>query len=146
MKHTDPPIIVEQDFKTTATKVWNAITQCEAMKLWYFDNIPSFIPEVGFTTQFEVQSGDRRFPHKWRITEVIPNKKISYHWSYDNYSGEAIVSFELFELNNTTKLVLTNTILSDFPSNIPEFTTESCTQGWQYFIQQQLKDYLEKEI
>jgi uncharacterized protein YndB with AHSA1/START domain len=146
MKHTDPPITVEQTFHTSTTKVWSAITQWDEMILWYFNNIPEFIPEVGFTTAFEVQSGDRRFPHKWRITEVIPHKKISYHWSYDNYQGEAIVSFELSELNEKTKLVLTNTILSDFPSNIPEFTTESCTQGWQYFIQLQLKNYLETKL
>ncbi len=145
MKRTDPPIIVEQTFKITPTRLWNAITKHNEMILWYFDNIPRFIPEVGFTTRFEVQSKDRKFPHKWRITEVIPNKKISYHWSYDNYSGEAIVSFELFEVDNNTKLKLTNQILSDFPSNIPEFTTESCTLGWEYFIQQQLKKYLESK-
>lgn len=77
------------------------------------------------------------------ITEVTPNERISYHWSYDNYLGEAIVSLELSKVDGGTKLTLTNLILSNFPSDIPEFTRESCTQGWKYFIQQQLKKYLE---
>lgn len=67
MKHTTPPIIVEQVFKATCSQVWNAITKHEEMTLWYLNNIPEFI-------------------------------------------------------------------------------TESCTQGSQYFIQQQLKNYLEDKL
>ena len=143
MKHTDPPIIVEQTFKAAPTLLWNAITKHDEMVLWFFDSIPEFVPEIGFTTRFEVRSEDRTFPHLWRITEVLPNEKISYHWSYDNYPGEAIVSFQLSKVDDGTKLTLTNLILSNFPSDIPEFTRKSCTQGWKYFIQQQLKKYLE---
>ena len=36
------------------------------------------------------------------------------------------------------------TVLEDFPDNIPEFETESCRMGWQYFLGQQLKEFLKK--
>ncbi len=44
------------------------------MRKWYFENIPAFKPEVGFETQFNVQSEERNFLHKWKVTEVQPSE------------------------------------------------------------------------
>lgn len=44
----DEPIIVEQTFNTTIDSVWKAITEIKQMRQWYFENIPTFKPEVGF--------------------------------------------------------------------------------------------------
>ena len=52
------------------------------MRKWYFENIPSFKPEVGFKTQFNVQSQHRNFLHIWKVTEVVPKKMITYNWKY----------------------------------------------------------------
>ncbi len=54
------------------------------------------------------------------------------------------MTFELTEQGRATTLKLTNTVLQDFPDNVPEFERESCLAGWQYFIGQSLKVYLEK--
>ena len=59
--------------------------------------------------------------------------------------GEGFVSFELFEKGEQSLLRLTNEGLETFPRDIPEFSRESCKAGWEYFIQQNLKAYLEKE-
>ena len=114
------------------------------MHHWYFKDIPSFKPEVGFRTQFNVQSEERNFRHMWEVTEVIPKKKIAYNWKYDNYPGDSRVEFELFDQQNHTKLKLTHQVLESFPEDIPEFERESGIAGWAYFISKSLKEFLEK--
>jgi uncharacterized protein YndB with AHSA1/START domain len=145
MKKNDEPIIVEQNFNTSVDVVWNAITKVDQMRQWYFDNILSFKPEVGFETHFNVESQDRSFLHLWKVTGVVPLKKISYNWRYENYPGDSFVVFELFKENNSTKLRLTHRVTESFPEDIPEFKRESGIAGWTYFIKESLKEFLEKE-
>jgi uncharacterized protein YndB with AHSA1/START domain len=142
MKSNENPIIVTQIFNNSIKEVWNAITELQQMKKWFFQNIPSFNPEVGFQTEFIVQSDLRTFTHLWKITEVIPYKKIKYEWSYKEHKGLGFVTFELTEKENHSLLRLTNEGLESFPQNIAEFSRESCQGGWEYFIQKNLKDYL----
>ena len=138
------PIIVEQIYNTSIENVWKAVTEIEQMRQWYFENIPDFRPEVGFSTKFEIINEDRVFPHLWKITRVIPGKLLEYNWKYEGYTGEAVVIFELFEENKFTKLKLTNIVVENFPDNIPEFKRESCERGWNYFICESLKKFLKK--
>lgn len=142
MKKSDSPIIVEENFNTPAKVIWQSITDHEQMLKWYFDNIPAFKPEIGFYTEFNVNSGERNFLHQWKVTEVIPNKKIVYNWTYKGYEGSADVAFEIFEDGENCKLQIKVIILEDFSDDIPEFRKESCIGGWEYFIQGRLKDYL----
>ena len=145
MKTNEEPIIIEQTFNQSVDIVWKAITDIKQMRQWYFDNIPSFKPEVGFETRFNVQSQNRNFPHIWRVTEVIPNKRIKYDWRYDGYPGDSFVLFELFRVNSLTLLRLTHTVKENFPDDIPEFTRESGIQGWTYFIREKLAEFLQKK-
>jgi uncharacterized protein YndB with AHSA1/START domain len=142
MKTTDTPIIVEQIFNSSVKSVWNAITEISQMRQWYFENIPAFKPEVGFETQFNVQSNDRNFLHMWKVTEVQYLKMIKYSWVFKDYSGKSTTNFELFKQDNQTKLRLTVDVLENFPDDIPEFKRESCIAGWNYFINNRLKDFL----
>lgn len=144
MKKGMPPIVVEQLIKQPVSRVWQAITVLDEMKQWYFENIPAFETKVGFTTRFDVQSEGRNFCHIWTITEVIPINKLSYSWQYTEYSGKSTLSFDLFERQDNTLVRVTTEVLESFPQNIPEFTRDSCTAGWEYFIQGRLKEYLEK--
>jgi len=112
------------------------------MKQWYFDNIPEFKTEVGFKTQFNVKAPSRDFLHIWTISEVIPFQKIVYNWKFKGLPGSADVSFELFEEKNKTLLRVTNKVIEDFDSSIPEFQRESCQGGWNYFINERLKAFL----
>lgn len=141
MKKTDPPIIVEQIFDRSIEEVWNAITQVDLMCQWFFNNIPSFKPEIGFETQFLVKTEEREFLHLWEIIEVIPLKKIIYDWRYANYEGVGLVAFELFDLGNQTLLKLTNIVVESFEADIPEFKRESGITGWNYFIKQRLPKF-----
>ena len=143
MKTTDPAITAVQVFNQDVSRVWKAITEVAEMREWFFDNIPTFEAKVGFHTQFEVVSDNRTFTHLWEVVEVIPLRRLKYAWRYQEYQGDSFVTFELSEINNQTLLTLTTEIVEDFPESIPEFKAESCQAGWDYFIKQRLKDYLE---
>lgn len=142
MKTSDDPIVVEQTFNTPLDAVWKAITETDEMRQWYFENIPSFKPQVGFETRFMVQSGDRDFLHMWKVTEAVPRKRISYDWRFQGYPGMSSAAFEILDNKGSTMLRLTVTVLEDFPDDIPEFKRESCVDGWKYFINGRLKAYL----
>lgn len=139
------PIIVEQEFNASPSRVWEAITQRDEMVQWFFDNIPNFIPAIGFYTEFDVVAETRTFPHQWRVTEVTPEKKLVYNWKFEGYEGSSDSCFELFPSGAGTLLKLTATVLEPFDQSIPEFKRESGVAGWNYFIKERLKDYLDGE-
>lgn len=136
-------IVVEQAFSNAVTEVWNAITLKEEMKHWFFDNIPDFKAEVGFSTEFNVDAGERSFFHLWEIIEVVSKYKIVYDWRYEGYVGKGIVTFEITEESTAVHLKLTAAGMETFPQDIPEFSRESCEGGWNYFIKERLVSYLD---
>jgi len=146
MINTDKPVIVEQTYDSSISNVWEAITQLDQMKRWFFENIESFDPKVGFETKFNVHVEGRDFMHLWKLTEVIPLKKITYNWRYEGYPGDSYVTFELFEQDDQTILRLTHEVVESFPDDLPEFTRESTVGAWNYFIGKTLKEYLTESV
>ena len=144
MKTTEAPVIVEEILNSTLEKVWNALTVKDEMVQWFFDNIPSFKAEVGFKTQFNVQAPSRNFMHLWEIREVIPLERLVINWKYEDCAGDSFVIWELENLGTQTKVTLTTKVIEDFSDDYPEFKRESCVAGWNYFIKENLKSYLEK--
>lgn len=138
------PFIIERTYNTTIDKVWQAITDKDKMKEWYFI-LEEFKPEVGFEFRFTGGSKEKQYLHICRITEVIPGKKLTHTWQYDGYPGESLVTFELVdEGDNKTKLKLTHAGLETFPA-LKDFARESFAQGWTYIIGKSLLEYLEKK-
>src|SRR6187200_1371668 len=138
-------IIVERTYNAPIEKVWNAITDKDEMKKWYFD-LAEFKPEPGFEFQFygEGKQGEK-FLHLCKVIEVIPKKKITYSWRYDGYEGNSFVTFELFPEGDKTRLKLTHRALETFPATNPAFAKENFAKGWNSLIGSMLKDFLEKE-
>lgn len=145
MNELNEPVVVEQSFTATKERVWAAITEHAQMVQWFFEGIPDFMPEPGFRTEFNVNTGQRDFCHIWKITESVPQVRIVYDWRYRDLPGVGKVTFEIFAAENGTRLRVTNEGLESFPTDIPEFSRESCVGGWRYFIQGALKDFLEQE-
>lgn len=143
MKATNPPIKVKATYNATKKTVWQALTQLDQMQKWYFEQLQSFQPKVGFKTQFLIALDERKYTHLWKITEVIPNQKIAYSWKYEECEGEGLVIFELVENDGRTTLNFTNEIIKDFPDDRPEFTRESAQGGWDYFLIERLKPFVE---
>jgi len=144
MKKGDEPIVVEQTFKANVEDTWRAITDVGQMRQWYFDNIPSFRAEVGFETRFNVKSEGRDFMHLWKITEAVPLQKLTHDWKFDGYPGDAFIVWELFEHEGGTRLRLSTHVRESFPDDIPEFKRGSCLAGWEYFIKERLKGFLDE--
>jgi uncharacterized protein YndB with AHSA1/START domain len=137
------PIVVELALPVSREAVWRAVTVPELMRQWYFEAMGDFRPEVGFETSFEVESGGRVFRHLWEVTEVVPGQVVTYTWRYDGYSGLGSTEWRLLETPDGTQLVLACTGIESFPQEIPELTRESCQAGWEYFIRNRLRAFLE---
>jgi uncharacterized protein YndB with AHSA1/START domain len=140
---TSQAIIIQQEFNCSALRLWRAITDVKEMRLWFFENIPEFNASAGFETNFLVDAGERQFMHVWRIIDVKEQVRIKYQWTYENYEGVGYVTFMITEENGLTKLTLTSEGLDSFKPQVPEFTRESCTLGWKYFINERLKSYID---
>lgn len=138
------PVKIEVIYNANITKVWRAITNNSDIKQWYFP-LAEFRPEVGFMFQFygEGKKGNK-YLHLCEITEVVDKKKLTYSWRYDNYPGNSLVTFELFEKEKQTQLKLTHNGLETFPENNPDFALENFVAGWTYFTGTALKTFLEK--
>ncbi len=143
MVTNNPPFVIERTLNAPVEKVWKAITDREEMKKWYFDP-DAFKPEVGFNFQFNGQgnTGDQ-YMHLCEVTEVVPQKKLTYSWRYEGLEGNSFVSFELEPEGNKTKLKLTHTGLETFPKNNADFAKESFAKGWTELIATLLPKYLE---
>lgn len=140
------PVIVERVFNAPVNKVWNAITDKNEMKHWYFD-LADFRAEPGF--EFSFTGGDESkndlYNHLCRVTEVIPMKKLAYTWQYEGYTGCSTVTFELFEEGNQTRLRLTHEGLETFPQDHAPFARKNFAEGWNAIIGHSLPDYLSEQ-
>ena len=138
------PVIVSQDFDVSAARVWSAITDPQQMGEWFFEDMENFEPEVGFETEFEVDCEGTIYRHCWRILEVIPEQRIVYGWRYAGVEGDSTVTWELSDNGPGTTLTVTHTAIDPFPASDPNFSSENCESGWQYFIQDRLTDFLSR--
>jgi uncharacterized protein YndB with AHSA1/START domain len=140
------PIVVEETYTVDRSAVWAAITDPERMSQWYFEPIATFRPEVGFETQFTVHSQGKDWVHLWRVTEVVPERRIAYTFNYAGYeSSNASVLWELSDVAGGTRLRLTHTGIETFPKDEPAFQREIGLAGWTYFLQESLKGFLEPQ-
>jgi uncharacterized protein YndB with AHSA1/START domain len=136
------PIFLERLLNAPISKVWQAITNKDEMKKWYFD-LPDFKAEIGFTFQF--LSGEEtgtRYLHLCEVTEVIIGKKLTYSWRYEGYQGNSFVTFELFEQGDKTLLQLTHKGVDTFDPTEPDFAKNDFVQGWTHIINTALVNYL----
>jgi len=138
------PLVVEKTIQAPASTIWEAMTNRDQMKQWYFD-IESFKPEVGFEFSFTGEDKGVKFVHYYKITEVIPGKKLAYSWRYRDFPGMSHVSFELFPEGESTKVRITHEGLETFPKNNSSFGVASFTAGWEYILGTSLRNFVEKK-
>tara|TARA_R110000868_G_scaffold143879_4_gene362601 strand:- start:12061 stop:12939 length:879 start_codon:yes stop_codon:yes gene_type:complete len=138
-------IVLERLFEVSPKRVWKALTDNNELKNWYFD-LPGFKAEVG--CQFQFTGGHEegiQYLHLCKVTEVVPNKKLTYSWRYDGYSGVSYVTFELFDKGNKTLLRLTHTGIETFPLENTDFGLHNFEEGWNQIINNSLKKYLDQD-
>lgn len=139
-------LIFERVYNAPIERVWQAITDKEQMRSWYFE-VTDFKAEPGFCFQFTVENNGISYTHLCVVTEVNPPFKLCYSWRYEGYAGQSLVCFELFRISETTtKLVLTHSGTDTFPSDRPDFATANFSEGWNYILGTALTAFLEKQV
>lgn len=137
------PFTIERVYNAPVARVWQAITDNEKMKQWYFE-LKEFKPQVGFVFEFWGGDEQKQYLHRCEVTEVVPEKKLSYTWTYPELTeGVSEVTFELFPEGNNTRLKLTHKGIESFKIDDPNFRLESFAAGWTDIIGSNLKAYVE---
>ena len=138
-------VTVERTFEAPINLVWQAISEKESMKAWYFD-LAEFMAKKGY--QFEFTGGpspDRQYVHLCQITEVIPERELTYNWRYKGYKGTSLLTFMLFEQGDQTLLKLTHSGLDSFPAENSDFAIDNFREGWNHLIHIALTGFLESK-
>jgi len=135
-------VIVESTLNAPVTRVWQALTDVDQMRQWYFD-LKEFKPEPGFEFEFVVEHEGNTYHHLCRVTDVIPEKKIAYTWRYKGKPGDSLVTFELFGEGKRTRLKLTHSGIETFPKT-PAYARKNFEAGWTEIIGSELKRFVEK--
>jgi len=136
------PFEIERTYNAPISKVWEAITDKNKMKEWYFD-LAEFKPEVGFEFEFTAGDDNVKYRHLCKVTQVVEGSKIAYTWRYDGREGNSEVTWELFPEGEQTRLKLTHSGLETFP-RVDAFKKENFVAGWTDITGRSLKEYLEK--
>lgn len=138
------PIIIERTYDAPISRVWKALTDRDEMEKWYF-KLDKFRPEIGFRFQFAGQGAKgEKYTHLCEIKEVVPHTKLAYSWRYDGFTGDSLLTFELFDEGDKTRLRLTHAGIESFPAGNPDFGKESFKAGWEYITGISLKEFVEK--
>ena len=139
------PLILERIVDAPVSLVWRSLTDITLLKQW-LPFFPDFKPEVGFETRFLLgRDSKQQWMHICRVLDVETEKKITYTWQYEGYSGASHVTFELFPQGEQTKIVLTHTITEAFPEDNPHFALKNFESGWNYIIDG-LKKFAQSQI
>jgi uncharacterized protein YndB with AHSA1/START domain len=113
-----------------AATIWQALTDKNKMKEWYFD-IPDFDLTPGTVFNFYEAGGKNEFHHRCKVLEVVPNQKLSHTWTHPSHSkGESTVTWTLTETGNGTEVILTHTGLENFADGGAAFAPENYQMGW----------------
>jgi len=134
------PLIKEFNYNVPIEKVWQALTDKDKMKEWYFPQLQQFEPIVGFKFQFDDNSAE--YQKEWIVTKVAEGRTLAHNWAYKGYPGNSEVIFDLISEENKTRLKVTQTDLESFP-NHPHFKRERFEWGWDNLLGQNLKHLLE---
>jgi uncharacterized protein YndB with AHSA1/START domain len=138
-------VVIECTYEAPIEKVWEALTNKDQMKHWYFE-VTDFKAEVGFEFQFSTENDGKICLHKCKVVEAKPITKIAYTWSYEGYVGQSLVTFELFsEAKEKTRLKLTHSDLDTFSKDYPQFSQENFNEGWKSILGQSLRNFVQKE-
>ena len=125
-------------------RVWQAITDKELMKQWYF-HIPDFELRVNAMFNFYEPGNERKFHHQCVIKAVEPNHKLQHTWTYPEMSkGSSLLTWEFIPDGNGTLVKLTHTGIESFDDGGKDFAPANYKAGWNEILGKMLREFLEK--
>ncbi len=136
-------VLIDITLQAPRHKVWQAISDKDEMKKWYFD-LPEFIPAIGYAFSFSSgPSEQEQYLHLCEVTESIPEQELAYSWRYDGFEGVSYVRFQLSESNGATNLRFSHTGVGSFPKDEANLAAENFKMGWEAIIANSLKEFVE---
>ncbi len=127
--------------KAPAGKIWEAITNYNQMKEWYFD-IPDFELKEGASFNFYESGNTKKFHHQCVIKKIQPSKKLSHTWTYPDFSsGESIVTWLFAEENDHTIVTLQHSGIENLSDGGRKFSPVNFQTGWDGLLVM-LKNYM----
>jgi uncharacterized protein YndB with AHSA1/START domain len=141
----EQPFVIERTFSAPINTVWEALTDRDTMKEWYFD-LAEFRAEPGFEFSFTGGGNNgETFIHLCRVTVADKPHRLAYTWRYEGFPGESLVTFELFPERGRTRLRLTHAGLDTFRGDLnPGLEASNFAAGWTSILDSSLKPYLEQ--
>ncbi len=138
------PIIVTYSFNSNLESVWNALSKFEELKKWFFE-VENFKFEIGNEFSFYETGNEKKYLHKCKFIDIVPNQKIEYSWEFPQFSkGKSIVKWEIITDNEKIKVVLTHTGVESFSDAGEDFSKNNFEIGWDAIVKNSLKNYLYK--
>ena len=136
------PIVKEITIPSDLNTVWEAITNPEKMKEWYFE-VNDFRLEKDNEFYFYEPGSAQKYRHLCKIIDIIPNRKFKHTWTFPDYSsGISTLTWELTEHEGNTHVKLTHEGVENFANAGNDFTRKSFDAGWEEIVTQNLVNYL----
>lgn len=137
----DSIIAVTKIFDVTPHDLWDAITNKDSLRKWYF-TISDFSCEVGETFTFYDPSGS--YLHRCKVLESEKDSCFKHTWEHPNESkGTSIVTWKIIPLaDHKTKLEFTHEGVESFYDAGKDFVPENFLAGWNELIQVNLRNFL----
>lgn len=111
----DTPFILEQVYDAPSREVWQALTDENRMREWYFPQLVKFKPIEGF--EFVFSNDGSPYQKEWIVTKIQDGLVFAHSWIYKGFLGSSEVTFELVEEGDKTRLRVTHTGLASFPND-----------------------------
>ncbi len=138
------PIIIQECFHVSAEKIWQAITDKEQMKQWYFD-ISDFELKANATFNFYEPGDEKKFHHQCVIKKIIQPRLFQHTWAYPYKSkGESLVTWEIIPVGRFTLVKLTHEGVESFSDGGNDFARENYEAGWTEILEKSLKSFFPK--
>jgi len=132
----------ERFYAHSINKVWNAISDQEAISIWFikadFKAEPGY--EYTFTRDATTISG--------KVIEATPVHTLIYTWTVNGTETITTVKWYLKEENNGTLLTIEHTGIENYPEGMMQKMFDSFAGGWDSCIdelEKHLKKQYEKE-
>lgn len=143
MKKTNQ-LVIERVYNVSQKKLWEALTNREQLKKWYFDFPPEFKLVQGQEFEWVAKDHDnKQWLHRGKMLEIIPGKKLVHTWEYPGYSGSSTLTWELSVVDEkTTKLRLRHQFDVPFDATVNALKRENFNAGWGHILDTSLPEFL----
>lgn len=129
-----------------ASIVWEALTNKEQFKKWYFD-IPDFVLSKGCTFHFYEPGDQQQYRHVCTILDIVPYQKFVHTWTHPDLSkGVTIVSWSLQENAGLTTVTLHHEGLENIQDAGPAFDPKNYQIGWDQILHNLKKSIHDMEL